>query len=83
MLEHHVSQFLLGSRISGEWYVGQLEKSISAIDELKKEIHGQEIEGRVDELLKKIQEIDTTRTVDDELLNEIQEKKDEVLNYKK
>jgi len=80
MTKHHISQFLLGSRMSNEWYTEQLGKSMQVVNELRQATQDQETISKLDELLGKMQEVDTTGAVDKDLLNEIQEKMEEVFN---
>lgn len=83
MVRHHISHFLLGSRLSdNEWHVEQLEKSMQVVNELKQETQNQETKQRLNELLGKMQEVDTSGEVDRSLLNEIQERMEEVLSNK-
>ena len=71
---HHVSHFLLGSRLSEEYDVEQLQKSITALEFVSLQLdNNPEMKSKVNELHDKLGNIDINAPVDKELLNEIQD----------
>lgn len=75
LLHHHVSHFLLGSRLAEAkegYHIAQLEKAIRITNELIKKINKPEQLLKLQTFQKKINNIDINAAKDLELLDEVQ-----------
>lgn len=73
IIYHHISHFLLISRMGDIYNQEQLDKSKSCLDELRLILHDPEKLKKLDDFVEKVNAIDTTIPKDDNVLKELQQ----------
>jgi hypothetical protein len=71
MVVHHISHFILNSRLDDKYELEQIEKATEYINKLKQLLHSPEELQKLDEFTTKVNSVDLNSPKDNRLLDEL------------